>query len=135
MTINTKNFVISVIAVFIFMFAYDWLVHSQLLMPLYMETPNLWRPDAEMQALFPWSIGIDLAKAALIAYLFTQHYEARGMGEGVRFGLYIGALLGLMQLAAYTYLPVSLNLGLAWFFVYLLQGLGAGLILSLTYRR
>lgn len=132
---NTQRFIISVIAVFAFMFAYEYVVHGQLLMPLYNETPSLWRPMDAMMNFMPWMIVTSLALAAVITYLFTRHYEAKGYGEGARFGLYIGLILGLMQFGAYYYLPISLNMALAWFVAYVIEGVGVGLVLSAVYRR
>ena len=131
---NNQRFILSVIAVFAFMFAYEFIVHGQLMMPMYMETQQLWRPEESMKELMPWSLGICLALAAAITWLFTRHYEGKGMEEGVRFGLYVGLIMGLVQAGAYVYLPISLNLAIAWLVVYVIEGIGAGVILSLTYK-
>jgi heme/copper-type cytochrome/quinol oxidase subunit 3 len=131
---NNQRFIISVIAVFAFMFAYEFVVHGHLMMPMYMESQQLWRPDETMKELFPWSLGIGLALAAAITYLFTRHYEGKGTQEGVRFGLYIGLIMGLVQAGTYIYLPISLNLAIAWFVLYVIEGIGAGIVLSLTYK-
>ncbi len=134
-SINVPRFVLSVVAVFIFMFAYEFVVHGHLMMPLYNETPQLWRPEAEMQAnLFPWGILSGVGLALVVTWLFTRHYENKGLHEGVRFGLWLGLLMGVMQFGAYNYLPISLNLALAWFAVMLVEGIGMGVVLSLTYR-
>lgn len=131
---NTQRFIISVIAVFAFMFAYEFVVHGQLMMPIYNETPQLWRTPEEMQALMPWSIITGLALSAIIAWIFVQHYENKGHQEGLRFGLWVGLLLGVMQFGAYNYLPISMNLALAWLAILVVEGLGIGLVLSATYR-
>lgn len=131
---NTQRFIISVIAVFAFMFAYEFVVHGHLMMPMYREFQQLWRPDEAMKELMPWSLGIGLALAASISWLFTRHYEGKGLEEGARFGLYVGLIMGLVQAGAYMYLPISLNLALAWFVLYVIEGIGAGVVLSLTYK-
>jgi hypothetical protein len=131
---NTQRFILSVAAVFVFMFAYEYVVHGHLMMSVYRETQQLWRPDQSMKELMPWSIGIGLALAAAITWLFTRHYEGKGMEEGVRFGLYVGLIMGLVQAGAYIYLPISLNLAIAWLVIYVIEGIGAGIVLSLTYK-
>jgi hypothetical protein len=131
---NTQRFIISVIAVFIFTFVYGFIVHGHLMMPMYLQTQGVWRSMAEMSTLMPWSIGTGIALAAAISFLFTRHYEGRGLHEGLRFGLYVGLIMGLVQFGAYTYLPIPLNLALAWLVVYTIEGIGIGLVLSLTYK-
>jgi hypothetical protein len=131
---NTQRYILSVVAVFAFMFAYEFVVHGHLMMPIYNEFQQLWRPEEAMRELFPWSLGIGLALAVAISWLYTRHYEGRGIQEGVRFGLYVGVIMGLVQMGTYVYLPISLELALTWFAGYVIEGLGAGIILSLTYK-
>jgi hypothetical protein len=131
---NTQRFILSVVAVFAFMFAYEFVVHQHLMMPMYNETQQLWRPQESMKELMPVCLGIGLALAAAITWLFTRHYEGSGVQEGVRFGLYVGLIMGLVQASAYMYLPISLNLAIAWLAIYVVEGIGAGVVLSLVYK-
>jgi len=131
---NNQRFIISTVAVFAFLVAYSMAVHGHLMMPFYLEFQQLWRPQESMDQMHVWGLAADLALAAAIAWLYTRHYEGKGLQEGVRFGLYVGVIMGLMQFMTYIYMPISLNLALAWFAVYVVQGLGAGIILSLVYK-
>ncbi len=130
---NQQRFVISVAAVFIFFFAYEFVVHGHLMMPLYTATP-IWRPDDAMREMMSWSIGFALALSFAITWLFTRHYENKGLHEGARFGFYIGLIMALVQVKAFVYLPIPLNLALAWFAIWVLEGVGAGIVLSAVYR-
>lgn len=131
---NTQRFIISTVAVFAFMVVYEMVAHGHLMMPLYQEFQHLWRTEEAMQQYIAWSIGIALAMSAVITWLYTRHYEGKGLHEGLRFGLYVGLIMGLMQASAYVYLPISLELAFAWFAVCLIEGIGAGIVLSLTYK-
>lgn len=129
-----KRFLITVMAGFIFAYAYDWAVNAYLLMDLYDRTPQLWRSDAEMQETI-WVFWIyHLLLVWVTAFLFTRNYEGKGAGEGLRFGLMIGIIFGLEMAVSYTYLPISGTLALAWFAVNLIKGIGLGVIYALTYR-
>ncbi|MDP3920404.1 MAG: hypothetical protein Q8R76_06330 [Candidatus Omnitrophota bacterium] len=77
----------------------------------------------------------ELLFAVMISLIFTLHYEGKGFGEGVRYGLYAGWLVGSIQLGSYCYMPIPLALTLAWVAAEVIKGLGAGVILALTYRK
>ena len=62
------------------------------------------------------------------------NYEDKGLGEGLRFGIPMGILLGLLQAGMYPYLPISVELAFAWFLGGLIQGIGIGLVLAYTYK-
>jgi len=130
---NKKRYVISVFVVFIFVFAYEFLVHGFLLKDLYDQTAQLWRPEEEykMPVMFLSQFGF----SAVLAYIFTLHYEGKGIGEGIRFGLYIGMLLGAINIGTYSYMPIPMVLMLGWVLAALLLGLGSGVVLSLVYKR
>ena len=43
-------------------------------------------------------------------FLFSKNYEAKGVSEGARFGLYAGLLIATLDIGAYCYLPIPLSL-------------------------
>ena len=130
---NKKRFFISAIAAFVFVFLYEFLVHGFLLMDLYKQTAEMWRPEGEGNMLFMFMS--QLGFAAVAAYIFTLHYESKGVGEGVRFGLCIGMLIGAIDIGTYCYMPIPMVLMLSWVLASLLKGLGTGMVLSLTYKQ
>jgi hypothetical protein len=130
---NKKRYIISFFMVFVFMFLYEFLVHGFLLMDLYTQTKELWRPEEEYKMLV--MCVSQLGYSAVVAYIFTLHYEGKGIGEGVRFGLCIGMLLGAIEIGKYSYMPIPMVLMLSWVLAALLLGLGSGVVLSLVYRR
>jgi hypothetical protein len=131
---NTKRFFLSVIVVFGFVFLYEGFVHGHLLMEAYQATAGLWRPMGDHMDFMKFMMLGQLAQAFMITYIFTRHYEARGVKEGLRFGLYIGLLLASIDLAAYSYLPVEFSLVASWMGASLLKGVGAGAVLALVYK-
>jgi hypothetical protein len=129
-----KRFIVTVIAGFIFAYAYDWFVNANFMMDLYDQTPQLWRSEANMQETL-WVIWLyELLLVWVSAFLFTRNYENKGMGEGVRFGVILGLLLGIEMAASYAWLPISGELAIAWFVTSLIKGIGLGVIYALTYR-
>lgn len=130
---NTR-FIVSVIAAFAVIFGFQYVYHGVLLMPTYEATASVWRPMTEMQQMMPWCIGAKLALAIAFTWIFSKHYEGRGVGEGVRFGLYTGMLLGISTFMSYIHLPISLGLAAAWFVGEVAMAVLVGITLSYTYR-
>jgi hypothetical protein len=142
---STKKCVISVIAVFAFLFVYDWLVHGVLLMDMYRQTAALWRPEADMKGMLPLCILYHLLLAGVLTCMFGKYrnYEASTCstgkpddakkchrGRGICFGTHIGIILGLVHASGYIWMPIPAALAGAWFAAGVLQGIGAGLVLS-----
>jgi hypothetical protein len=131
---NIKRYAITAIALFVFTTAFDFLVHGILLKEAYTSTSNLWRPEAEMESYMGLMFLTQLAFSAAFAFIFTRNYEGRGIGEGARYGLYLGGLLAILEVQRYCYLPVPFSLPLSWALSAIVWGVLAGVILSLLYR-
>jgi hypothetical protein len=132
---NTKRFALATIAAFIFIFVFEFLYHGHLLKSAYEATSDLWRPEAEMKDFMHICFIVKFLVAATMTYIFTRHYEGKGIMEGVRFGAMIGFLMGISQFSMYAYMPIPMTLGLAWFVGSFIEMTGVGMIIALTYRK
>ncbi len=132
---NFKRFIGATLAVFVFFFLYEWLVHGHLLMGTYLETPKVWRNFSEMQANMHLTILYQLALAAWVTYVFSCIYPEGGIDKGLRLGIYFGVFAGILTASWYLWLPVSSSLAWSWLVSGLGEGLGAGFLLGLIYRR
>lgn len=133
--INIPRFLVSVIAGFVFIFGFDFIIHGQVLADLYAETADLWRPPEEMETYFPFMMGSQLLLALITAFIFTRNFEEKGIGEGIRFGLLLGTLLALLSATTYVWMPIPLLLAVYWAAAGLMQGLGLGIIFGLLYKK
>ena len=131
---NVSRFIIAVVVVFVFTAAYDFFVHGVLLADTYKSLANLWRPEAEMQALMPLMFVAQLLLATVFTFIFTRNYEGSGVGEGLRYGLYAGLLLGAPQVASYVWMPVPVSLTAIWVGGMVVWGILAGIVVSLVYK-
>ena len=129
---NIQRYCFSFVAVFIFIFLSDYLCHEFLLTELYEKTRELWRAKDEHLMVFIW-LG-ELGFAAVMAFIFTRHYENKGVMEGLRYGLYIGLLLAALKFGAYGYMPIPLVLTFSWMAISIVNGLGVGLVLAFVYK-
>ena len=131
---NIKRYGLAAVAVFAFMFAFEFFWHGILLHDQYEATKALWRSEQDFEAFFPLAIAVTVVLALLISFIFTRHYESCGLGEGVRFGVMLGLLMGVLQFGIYPYLPIPLGLAVSWFLGATLEGIGIGIVLALIYR-
>ncbi len=131
---NTKRFVMAGVAAFIFTFLFDWAFHGTILMDMYAQTADVWRPMEEMELYHQWMLLTQILISLVITYIFVQNYEAKGIQEGVRFGVMIGLLIGVLQFGSYGYLPIPMDLAVFWLLGSVVYGVGIGVVLSLVYK-
>lgn len=131
---NIKRFTIAAFALFVFTFAFDFLLHGLLLQETYAATASQWRPEAEMQSYMPLMFVTQLAFATVFAFIFTRNYEGKGIGEGLRYGLYLGVLFAIVEVQKICYMAIPLSLPLTWAAAVIVWGALAGIILSLLYN-
>jgi hypothetical protein len=139
-----KKCVLSFLSVFAFMMGYETLEYSVWLAPLYQASANIWRPMADMDSLSNWYI-IHTAVLAVIITCMYKCFTPCSMGKdaaapmdmkncafkkGVVFGLKIGLLMGVLASRSYVWMPVHMNITMAWFFGALAEGVGIGLVLG-----
>ena len=134
---NTKRWLLASLAVFVVIAALEFLIHGVLLSDLYKQTASVWRPEAEMQKMM-WVFWVGmLVFAPFFALIYVKGYEKGkpGLGQGFRFGLYVGAMLCVMNsFGWYVLLPIPLALSVYWFVATLVEFIAAGIAAGLVYR-
>lgn len=133
--INIPRFLLASVIGFIFVFGYDYLVHHVLLMETYETTADLWRAPETMEQFFPYMLGYQALYVIFLGFIFTRNFEGKGIMEGVRFGIALGLLLALCNAAAYIWMPIPLNLALAWGGCAIGSAIGIGVIFALLYKK
>ena len=135
-SVNMKRLILSVIAMFVFIFASDFVIHSLLLGKTYKELAHLWRPEAELVSFMPWMMLGQLLMAKFYVLLFVRGYEGKGITEGLRFGLvFIGPYSVAPFLIQYAVIPYPPTLIATWMVTGLIQAALAGVVVSLTYKK
>ena len=130
---DSKKMVTSVIAVMVFAFIYDWIVHGMLLMPIYEATANVWRPQAESNMWF--MLLSQFAYAFMFTYIYASYKAGADLAESAKFGGILGCLLAATQIGTYCYLPIPGMLTVWWMVASICSGIGIGAVLSFTYKR
>ncbi len=133
--VNLKRLTAAIVAVFVYIFISDMVIHAWLLAGAYAATASAWRSQEQMQAFFPWMLFGQFIIAKYFVILFAKGYEGKGIPEGVRFG----ALMGLFCIGGnfiqYSVYPISLTVVLSWCALGLLQSILGGVIASLIYKK
>lgn len=131
---NFKRYILAVVALFVFIFAYESVVHGMVLINIYKETPNIWRTYDEMVSFAPFNNIVMAILALWITFIFTRFYRTGGLKNGFKFGIYMGVLAGIQAAGALFYLPISEVLAGAWFITYVIESTIGGLIIGSIYR-
>ena len=133
---NTKRWLLASVAVFVEMMVLEFLIHGVLLADTYKQTASVWRPEKEMQQLM-WIFWLGyLVFAPFFALIYVKGYEKGkpGLGQGIRCGLYVGAMLSVAHsFGWYVILPIPLALAFYWFVAILVEFIVAGAAAGLVY--
>jgi hypothetical protein len=126
-----KKVLIGTVAAFVILEALDFLIHSVILASSYSATPEIWRPDM-MDVMWVLHI-VKIIVAFFFALIFSKGYEGKGVVEGIRYGLYVGIMMGVgMAYGSYSMIAISSMLAFQWFlfsvFEYIIAGIGVSLV-------
>ena len=134
---NTKQWLLASVAVLVVMGVLEFLIHGVLLADMYQQTASVWRSEAEMQQMmWVFWVGI-LVFAPFFALIYVKGYEKAkpGLGQGFRYGLYVGVMLSVMHsFGWYVILPIPLALAFYWFLAILVEFIAAGVAAGLVYH-
>src|SRR5713101_2403803 len=132
---NTKRWLLASVAVLVVVAVLDFVIHGVLLSGVYKQTASIWRPDMQ-QVMWIFWLGY-LVFAPFFALIYVKGYEKGkpGLGQGFRYGLYVGAMLSVMSsFGWYVILPIPLVLALYWFLAMLVEFILAGVAAGLVYH-
>jgi hypothetical protein len=108
-----KQFVLSVVVVYVAIMVVGFTVHGMLLHDDYARlVPNVFRAPADAQAHFAYMLVGNLSMAVAITWIYRQGRDASSwLGQGLRFGLALVALLPIpMYLIYFSVQPLPSDL-------------------------
>jgi hypothetical protein len=127
-----KKLLYGFLAVFITLEVLDFLVHGLLLKSTYESLSALWRPDMMSKM---WVIHlVTLIGSFFFAFIFSKGYENKGIGEGLRYGFYIGVWMSVgMAYGTYSMIAIPYSLALQWFIYGVIEYVIAGAVLAMVF--
>src|SRR2546429_578343 len=100
---NPKRLIIAIVAVFIGVWATDFLIHGVWLQATYKETMNLWRPEADMQAHMGWLMLGQFLFAATFVVLWAKGFAALDcIWSACLYGVFMGLFSQATTLITYA---------------------------------
>jgi len=132
---NVKRYFGAALALFVFIFFYEWLVHGVLLMHSYEQTAPLWRTFQEMKSYMPFAWLVHLFTAAWFTFAFAKFYKNGGVKQGLHFGLFVGVIMGIYAASSYIWMPISAMLAWGWLLSSIVKFLVGGVIVGKLYRK
>lgn len=127
-----KRIVLAIVAVFVAWSVMDIIIHGFLLMPTYIETASLWRPENEMRNGL---LSLVTAIGAVGFVLIFNYFKIKSIKTGLCYGLISGVIWGAsMGFGTYSYTPIPYFLALSWFGTMLVEAVVAGLLVGLIVK-
>ena len=81
------------VAAFVVVEVLEMIVNFLVLGSVYQSTASIWRPDMKSKM---WIFHVVmLIQAFFFSFIFSKGFENKGLAEGVRYGTYVGAWLGV----------------------------------------
>lgn len=132
---NRGRYVIGSLAVFVYLFLIEWVFHSYVMGSYYEQNMSLLRGADAGGGFFVWMIFGFLILAFGFCYIFIKGYENKGIGEGVRFGLYVAITFSVSEsLINYAVFPYPASWVVGWIIGYPVIMMLAGAIIAMVYK-
>ncbi|MBI1302002.1 MAG: hypothetical protein GC137_10175 [Alphaproteobacteria bacterium] len=135
MKIDIKRWLIAGTLGFIFTFGYEYVVHGILLVDIYSTTPGLWRSEEDMANYIVFMTVVQFLTSFVLAFIYAQNHEGKGLIEGIRFGAMFGILFALQSAAPYAWMPISLSLASLWALTGFTKLLALGILFNLSHGK
>jgi hypothetical protein len=133
---NVKRWLIASIVAFVAFAIMEWILHSVILASAYMAKPEYWLPEVLMrQRVWSRYVGY-LIYAGMLTLIYIKGYEGKpGLGEGFRFGLYVGFFTAIPRFfVEYAVMPYPASISVSWLIAGLVESVILGLIVGALYK-
>lgn len=122
----------SFLAVYVFIFVYEFVFHGVIIKPWYEETIHLWR--GEKDCIMPALLGGQLLFAAALTAFYALGIKGSSLRDGLRFGALLAALVVAQHVMMHGVAPYPLKMTLGWIAGNGLEMLLVGAILGALHR-
>ena len=132
---NAGRYVLGSVVVALYFYLYEWLLHGIIMSKSYNEQMSLFRPDAESGIFLFWMLLGLVIMAFGFCFIFLKGYENKGIGEGFRYGFYVGLAFTVTNvLIEYSVFPFPGSWVISWIIGYLIMMILAGIIFAAIYK-
>jgi hypothetical protein len=132
---NVQRYFIGSIVVFVFIFLAEWVFHGLIMDGFYDEAQHLLRPETDGGGCMIWMIIGFLLMAFGFCFIFTKGYENKGIGEGIRFGLYVAIAFSVStSLIGFSVYPYPASWVIGWIIGEPIIAIISGIIIAAIYK-
>ena len=129
-----KKLLIAIVAVFVVWQVLDYLIHGVLLMGLYEETAELWRPMEEMKGGV--MIVVAIISSTIFCYIYYNFISQKSLRNGLLYGLLYGIGAGIsFGYGSYAVMPIPYSMAISWFLGTIVETVAAGLLIGLIIKK
>jgi uncharacterized membrane protein YGL010W len=131
-----RKFAISVVVLFVVLWAISFVVHGVLLNADYAQLPNLMRPMSEFARLWPFMALAFFSTALAFTWIYSKGKENKPwLAQGVRFGIAVALLAAIpMYLIYYVVMPFPFGLVIKQIVFDTIGMVIAGVVVAWLYR-
>jgi hypothetical protein len=131
-----KKVIPGFIAVYVVMSLLNFLIHNVMLRDTYMTLVQTGLMRNEESGMMWIYFVTALVVSFFFTLIFSKGYEGKGIGEGVRFGLYAGLLVAV-QFAydSYASYPLPYSLALQWFLYTTIEYIILGIVVAAVFGK
>jgi hypothetical protein len=133
--VNHKRLLTGVLALFVYIWVTDFLIHGVLLSKLYAQTAHIWRPGMDKGEGLGFMFASQVLTSAMFMFIFAKGYQKLGLIEGVRYGFVIWLFTMGGTFMQYAVYPITREIFLAWTITSLVQCLLGGVLAALVYKK
>ncbi len=131
-----KKVIPGFIAVYVVMSLMNFLIHGVILKGIYLQMVAIQLMRGE-EAGTMW---IYFVTAIVVSFffvlIFSKGYQGKGIGEGVRFGLYAGLMMATpFAYDSYASYPVPYHLALQWFLYMVVEYIILGVVAAAVFGK
>lgn len=124
-----KRVILSVIVIFIVWSAMDYVIHGRLLMSMYEQTAQFWRPWDEMKTAVMTLTTLILSTSFVLIY--TLFFRDKSLLSGILYGVLFGMATGFpAAFGTYSYMPIPIALAWGWLAAMMVKSIVSGAILG-----
>lgn len=128
-----KGMILGGVAAFVFVFAFEFLVHGFLMMGMYEATATVWRPQTESNMVVMLLSQFLFAMA--IAFFYPIVGPDKECKKAAPFGIGLGLVMAMPQIASYSYLPIPISISLAWAAASFVKAFGSAVIVAKVFNK
>jgi hypothetical protein len=129
-----KRTLLAMLAVFVLWSLMDFVIHGLVLASPYAQTPQLWRPMAEMKTGMMYATV--LVAAAVFVGIYAWFIGDKSVRTAVRYGILYGIGAGVsMGYGSYSVMPISPEIALGWCLGTIIEAVAAGWITGMIVKK